>query len=185
MRPALFLFLHLGATGDGSSLRIAGTHRPGTPAVRRPALRQDQKKGRTNMADPTTRKPLLLLRFDGWLLFRYTARTLLELLFHEPPRSTRMTRAIWLDHRLAATVERGNDSPCTHVCVVHVDCRGEALLRPYDDNHSQIGFSGWGKYPPDPLRDRAPERGVQSDRVQRLFHRGGPNHPKTEVELAI
>lgn len=34
------------------------------------------------------RNPTLLLRFVGLLLLRLAARTLLSLLFHEPPRST-------------------------------------------------------------------------------------------------
>lgn len=38
----------------------------------------------------TSRNPLLLLRFDGLLLLRLAARALLLLLFHDPPRSTRL-----------------------------------------------------------------------------------------------
>jgi hypothetical protein len=37
----------------------------------------------------TTRKPMLLFRFSGSLLFRFAARQFLALLFQEPPRKTR------------------------------------------------------------------------------------------------
>ena len=36
------------------------------------------------------RKPMLLLLLFGLLLFRFAHRRLLSLLFHEPPRSTRL-----------------------------------------------------------------------------------------------
>jgi hypothetical protein len=39
--------------------------------------------------DRAQRKPTLLLMLSGVLLFRFAERTLLSLLFHEPPRSTR------------------------------------------------------------------------------------------------
>lgn len=38
----------------------------------------------------TTRKPLLLLRFDGVLLLRFDTRQFLALLFQLPPRKTRL-----------------------------------------------------------------------------------------------
>lgn len=37
-----------------------------------------------------TRKPLLLFRLSGVFLFRLAERVFLELLFHEPPRNTRV-----------------------------------------------------------------------------------------------
>ena len=41
----------------------------------------------------TTRKPILLSRLSGAFLLRMAERQFLELLFQEPPRSTRMTIA--------------------------------------------------------------------------------------------
>jgi hypothetical protein len=61
-------------------------HAGGTPS--HPVV--EPGDGRMNMAEHTTRKPLLLLRFAGWLLFRYAARALLELLFHDPPHKARI-----------------------------------------------------------------------------------------------
>ena len=42
----------------------------------------------------TTRKPLLLLRLSGLFLLRLAARQFLGLLFHEPPRNTRLFNRI-------------------------------------------------------------------------------------------
>lgn len=52
-------------------------------------------RARWNSGAPVlaNRNPLLLLRFDGVLLFRLTDRALMALLFHDPPRSTRFERS--------------------------------------------------------------------------------------------
>jgi len=42
------------------------------------------------MREQTTRKPILLLRLSRVLLLRLAERTLLDVLFQEPPRKTRL-----------------------------------------------------------------------------------------------
>lgn len=44
---------------------------------------------RPKRRDRAQRKPILLLMLSGAFLFRFVERTLLSLLFHAPPRSTR------------------------------------------------------------------------------------------------
>ena len=79
----------------GGKQAAAGGLSLGTPrrSVDRRAL--PGRKGRKLSPVPhriplTQRKPMLLLAFVGVLLLRFAHRALLALLFHEPPRNTRL-----------------------------------------------------------------------------------------------
>jgi hypothetical protein len=90
--PGRLLFAQRGTpSGNGTGLgrSLTGPVGPVTLAVRVLARR----------------KPLLLLRFDGVLLLRLAARTLVLVLFHEPPRNTRF--ALSFRPRLGVHVTTG------------------------------------------------------------------------------
>ena len=54
--------------------------------------------GKTELNQRARRKPRLLLRFDGVLLFRFDTRQFLALLFQLPPRFTRLEPVMDMRH---------------------------------------------------------------------------------------
>ena len=65
-----------------------GLAQPARGGICRPFGRRPLAKNRP--PGLVRRKPLLLLRLSGLLLLRFAARALFALLFHEPPRNTRL-----------------------------------------------------------------------------------------------
>ena len=71
---------------------------------------QPHSAKRAYWTEVTTRKPLLLLRFDTVLLLRFAERKLFGLLFQEPPRNTRRPLGLFLWQRGLAVL-----LPATHL----------------------------------------------------------------------